>query len=237
MSASGAQISFSDHPHPFLSSGPARSLTLWVPVRDTIGPLRSWLPAVTACCLGTSSAPRLPPFSGHGAAELRAGLRGRSLTCRPRPAAPPTDGCRSAAYSSPRDGTPRPGRAPPTGSRSALSPCQSHREGHAPRHTPPPRPAPLPRRPPQQSGRPGKATPPNTPLHPAGGLPRTPRAHLRPCVASDSGPFPSIQYALLHAQMRLQLVGGGRRRQPGAARNGGKALVLFIMTGSIPIYE
>ena len=37
--------------------------------------------------------------------------------------------------------------------------------------------------------------------------------------------------------MRPNLRGDGQRRQPGAARDGGKALVLFIINVSTPIYR
>lgn len=121
------------------SSGPARSLTLWVPVRGIFVPLQSWFPAVTACSLDTSSARRLPPFSGHGAVELSAVRRGRSLTCRPRPGHAPRPRPGASPQPTPPAGKDTPRLAPlRLLSRPALSPSVSVRgwEGHAPRAHP-----------------------------------------------------------------------------------------------------
>lgn len=64
----------------------------------TFGPLQSWFPAVTACSLGTSSPQRLPPFSGHRTAELRAELRGRGLGVSHAPSTTPSIGRRTTLW-------------------------------------------------------------------------------------------------------------------------------------------
>lgn len=97
----------------------------------TSGPLQSWFPAVTACSPGTSSPQRLPPFSGHRAAELRAELRGRGLGGSHAPDTPPA--LSGAAPPAGKDKS-RLGHAPPPPSRSALSLSVSvpRQESHAP---------------------------------------------------------------------------------------------------------
>lgn len=129
--APGALISPSDHHYgPRGSSpGPARSLTLWVPVWDTFGPLQSWFPAVTACSLRPSSAQGLPPFSGHRAPEPRAGLRGRSLRCKPHPLPGPLQGWEEHA---PMDTPLRLLLAPPSPIRQCPGPEKPRPLAHTP---------------------------------------------------------------------------------------------------------
>lgn len=230
----------SNHSQPHRpSSGPARSLTLWVPVRGIFVPLQSWFPAVTACSLDTSSARRLPPFSGHGAVELRAVRRGRSLTCRPRPGHAPRPRPGAAPQPTPPAGkdTPRLEHAPPPPvSLRPLPICQCPGLGR-------PRPSSTPFRfgpprsnatfPEQFAEQPEKAAPLDTPLH-------APRFCKLPMHVSDlrmpqNGPEP-LRPSPLHTILasprpsRAELRSGmaeDRRQQPGAIRDERKALTLW----------
>lgn len=170
-------------------------------MRGIFVPLQSWFPAITACSLDTSSARRLPPFSGHEAVELSARLWGRSLTCRPRPGhAPRRTGAAPQPTSPAGKDTPRFEHAPPPPvSLRPLPPFVGvgGPEGHAPRVHPSfsARPVPTPASP-DRSPRSLKRTRPlDTPLHAPGSC-KLPM-HISDLRMPQNGPEP-IRPSPLH---------------------------------------
>lgn len=201
---------------------PARSLTLWIPVRGTSGPLQSWFPAVAACNPGTSC------FQGSRlsqATELRSSQQDSRGGAWPeaspltRPLRPPS--AFSTVYSALWEG-----RAPPRTRPSPLLVRQGRGgwEGHAPstrlRLAPPLSNASFPNSP--RAAWKGHASQ-TRPCAPPAPLPQTSGFGL-PHNAPRPAPDPYIQ-SLLHARMRPNLR-DGKRRQPGVGKDGEKAFVL-----------